>query len=428
MSVQLEFEWIDAPRCPDWTEWRTMATLSIEAGNSTVTSVLDNRSHLHRNHVVVPLLHVAEWLVENWWHLWHEFEDRRLHRPGFSARHNLATAGDGFLLPQLEIVPLSRRVELRWQRWKPRYSHIEFIGEGEIRVERAELENQLRNIVDAVLERLRESSEGTIARDALESTWNAVHGLDADEQEFSRAAALLGMDPFDIAEADAGRIARFWDEVDPEIREEALASSTRDTLSKVREWLPKALQSLDRLQDDPRWDALRAELLTPFVAEPWEQGYEMARSVRERLGLGSERIDFGSNGTPTCHYEVAEQPSRCLEGLVAAHGPACVIAPRSENGARFLRARAVGDYLNRSGPAAGILNSLHTERQARSRAFAAEFLAPAQALRARLGSELADEEIIEGLGDEFGVSSHVIAHQMINHQLGTPLLGDLYRT
>ena len=306
MRVQLEFEWIDAPPCPDRTEWGTMATFSIEAGNSTITSVLDNRSHLHRNHVVVPLLHVAEWLVANWWHLWHEFEDRRLRRPGFSARHNLASAGDGFLLPQLEIVPLSRRVELRWQRWKPLYSQIEFIGEGEVRVERAELENQLRNIVDAVLERLRESNEGAAARESLEGAWNAVHGLDAEEQEFSRAAALLGMDPFDIAEADAGRIARFWDEVDPEIREEALASSTRETLSRVREWLEKALGSLGRLQDDPRWDALRAEIAPPSMAEPWEQGYELARSVRQsalisdwrdRCASGwvwaGERVDFG---------------------------------------------------------------------------------------------------------------------------------------
>ena len=426
MSVRFGFEWVDAPPCPDWAERRTMATFSIKAGNAVVTSVLDNRSHLHRSHVVVPLLQVAEWLVANWWHLWHEFEDRRQQRPGFCARHNLALAGDGFVLPHLEIIPLARRVELRWKRWKPRYSQIEFIHKGEIQVERDELEQQLRNVVDAVLERLRESSEGVLARENLESAWNAIHGLDSDERDFSRAAALLGMDPFDIGEADAGRIAGFWDGVDSEIREEALASSSTDTLSKVREWLDKALRSLSRLQDDPHWAWIRTVLPAPPTAKPWEQGYELARSARHRLELGGERIDFGSNGTPGFYHEVAEQPSTRLEGLVSADGPACVIAPRSEKGARFLRARAVGDYLSRSGPAAGILNSLHTERQARSRAFAAEFLAPAEALRARLGSELADEETIENLGDEFGVSSHVIARQMINHQLGTPLLGDLY--
>lgn len=426
MSVRFEFEWVDAPPCSDWAGRRTMATFSIKAGNAVVTSVLDNRSRLYRSHVVVPLLQVAEWLVANWWHLWHEFEDRRQERPGFCARHNLSSAGDGFVLPHLEIIPLSRRVELRWKRWKPRYSQIEFIHNGKIQVERDELEQHLRNVVDAVLERLRESSHGVVARENLKSAWNAIHDLGPDEREFSRAAALLGMDPFDIGEADAGRIAGFWDGVDSEIREEALASASTDTLPKVREWLDKALWRLSRLQDDPHWARIRAVLPAPSTAEPWEQGYELARSVRHRLGLGGERIEFGSNGTPGFHHEVAKRPSTRLEGLVSADGPACVIVPRSENGARFLRARAVGDYLSRSGPAAGILNSLHTERQARSRAFAAEFLAPAEALGARLGSEIADEETIESLGNEFGVSSHVIARQMINHQLGTPLLGDLY--
>lgn len=127
MSVRLEFEWVDAPPGPDWAERRTMAIFSITAGIAVVTSVLDNRSHLHRSHVVVPLLQVADWLVANWWHLWHEFEDRRQQRPGFSIRHNLANVGDGFLLPQLEIIPLSGRVELRWRRWKPHYAQIEFI-------------------------------------------------------------------------------------------------------------------------------------------------------------------------------------------------------------------------------------------------------------------------------------------------------------
>lgn len=316
-----------------------MAIFSITAGNAVVTSVLDNRSHLHRSHVVVPLLQVAEWLVANWWHLWHEFEDRRQQRPGFAARHNLANAGDGFLLPQLEIVPLSGRVELRWRRWKPHYAQIEFIDEGEIRVEAAELEHQLRNIVDAVLERLRESDEGALARDNLESAWNAIHGLDADEREFSRATALLGVDPFEIGEADAGDIARFWDEVEPEIREEALASSSTDTLSNVRKWLDTALRSLSRLQGDPHWAWIRTVLPVPPTAEPWEQGYELARSARHRLKLGSERIDFGSNGTPSFYHEVKEQPSTRLEGLVSADGPECVIAPRSEKGARFLPAR-----------------------------------------------------------------------------------------
>ena len=80
-------------------------------------------------------------------------------------------------------------------------------------------------------------------------------------------------------------------------------------------------------------------------------------------------------------------------------------------------ARALADYLGRVESSPGILSSLATDRQARSRAFAAEFLAPAQSLRARLDKEFADEDVIDDLGNEYGVSSYVIAHQIKNHNL-----------
>ena len=80
-------------------------------------------------------------------------------------------------------------------------------------------------------------------------------------------------------------------------------------------------------------------------------------------------------------------------------------------------ARALGDYMGRSQPGAGILSSLITDRQAQSRAFAAQFLAPADSLRARLDGEFLDEEKIDDLGYEFGVAGHVIRHQIENHGL-----------
>ena len=64
-----------------------------------------------------------------------------------------------------------------------------------------------------------------------------------------------------------------------------------------------------------------------------------------------------------------------------------------------------------------MLSSLATDRQAQSRAFAAEFLAPANALRPRLPSDSIDAEDVDDLGREFGVSSEVIRHQVRNHDL-----------
>ena len=60
----------------------------------------------------------------------------------------------------------------------------------------------------------------------------------------------------------------------------------------------------------------------------------------------------------------------------------------------------------------------HTWDQRASRAFAAEFLAPADALTRHVTGPVSFSDIDE-LGDEYGVSSLVIEHQIENHRLGS---------
>ncbi len=57
------------------------------------------------------------------------------------------------------------------------------------------------------------------------------------------------------------------------------------------------------------------------------------------------------------------------------------------------------------------------ERQQSNRAFAAEFLAPAVGLRNRVRRARLDEDDIDELAAEFGVSSMVIEHQLANHRI-----------
>ena len=154
------------------------------------------------------------------------------------------------------------------------------------------------------------------------------------------------------------------------------------------------------------------------------QGYELARSVRRGVGATDGRFEFPPDGPLAIHHqEVATPPSSRIHGFVAATSPACAIAAKTPHGLRFLRARALGDHLSRNEPSPGILSSLLTDRQVRSIAFAAEFLAPAESLRARLGTGIADEETIDCLGEEFGVSRYVIQRQVKNHNLAVLVIG-----
>ena len=417
MSVRFRFDWVDAPPSSDRLSRHTMAALSIEADGATATSVLDRSSRSLRDHVIVPLAPVAEWLVGNWWHIFHEVENTGEQRPDFECRHNLAFAGDGFVLPNLTMAPSDERIRLRWRRHKPTHARIEFVDEGEASVERETLEAQFRDLIDAVLERLR--SHG-LTLESLDGEWAAINALDPDERKFSRAAALLGVDPFDVPDPLASAIVRFWEHTEPSIRDDALATAaSADCLPQVGRWLSQAFEDLEETANSG-WADVRRALPQPAAAEPWMRGYALARSLRRQIGAGdSGRFDFARNGSLALHSHERPAPSTRIQGLVAADAPACVLPPRGESGRRFLQARALGDYLGRSGPGPAILSSLATDRQARSRAFAAELLAPAESLRRRLGSPLAEPEQVDELGHEYGVSTEVIRRQIENHGLAT---------
>jgi len=118
-------------------------------------------------------------------------------------------------------------------------------------------------------------------------------------------------------------------------------------------------------------------------------------------------------------HQPSQPPSTRMHGLVAAEIPACITVPRGQSGTRLLIARALGDFLERSTPRPSLLSSLSTDRQAQSRAFAAEFLAPAEALRQRLAGNDLEPERADELAEEFGVSSQLIRHQVRNHDLAT---------
>ena len=419
MSVRFRFNWVDAGPSPDVLARSTMAALSIKASDATVTAVLDRRNRIYSDEVVVPLFGVAEWLVTNWWHIWHEVGDAR-ETPAFESRHNLAFAGDGFVLPSLNIAPTSAfgRMQLRWTRYKPRHAPIEFVDEGRQSVEREALEPEFRNLVDAVLERVHGDPEASSAAEGLDRAWNAVNDLDAGEREFSRGAALLGIDPFDVPDDVADDLVAFWERADPALREDALATVGEGSLRHVADWLDEALETVaaERRQND--WSTIRRELPPLSGAEPWERGHALARAARDRIGVNGGRFDFAPEGRPLAipHRET-RPPSTRIHGIVGAETPACRTAPRGIPGTRFLIARALGDYLGRPAAGPGLLSSLTTERQAQSRAFAAEFLAPAASLRQRIDGDSLEVERIDDLGREFGVSSELIRRQIRNHRL-----------
>lgn len=416
MSFRVEFDWVEALPSTDRVAEATMAALTITVNGRCVTSVLDRRSRSCRDHVVTPLAYVAEWIVSNWWRLFHEVEDETP-RQDFAEAHDLSLVGDGFLLPRLTIVPTQQTMRLRWIPYRPSHSDIEFMGQGEARVDRPDLEEALSRIVEAAQDRL--DCNG-LALDLLQQDWAAIQTMDDDEREFCRAAALLGEDPFAVAQPLADRIIDFWRCSEPAIREDALATANGAGLVPLAKWLGDALRSLGSANGGTAWAQVRDAL--PLAAtsakRPYQRGYDLARAVRAQLAVRTDRYEFSTTGPEALPAVEMRPPASRIHGVVAADSPACANAARG-NAKRFLLARAVGDYVGRSAPGPAILSGLATERQAQTRAFAADFLAPEAALRKRLRRSHVYPDEVDDLALEFGVSSYVIRHQIENHGLAT---------
>lgn len=135
---------------------------------------------------------------------------------------------------------------------------------------------------------------------------------------------------------------------------------------------------------------------------PLPQGFETA--LGQQLGAMTVR-EFGAER----ELEAIAAPTQLGSPMIG------VSSGRAEARRRFLVCRALGGFLA-SGSAA-LVTTRGTERQRRNRAFAAEFLAPAVAIRERLPQGRLGEEDLAELAETFSVSEWVIRHQVENHGL-----------
>jgi Zn-dependent peptidase ImmA (M78 family) len=82
---------------------------------------------------------------------------------------------------------------------------------------------------------------------------------------------------------------------------------------------------------------------------------------------------------------------------------------------RFLLAATFADFLFSEEDDVFLSTTASTDRQKRNRAFAAEFLVPIEAIRARLGHrDIVDVNDISRICNEFGVSPAIAKHQIEN--------------
>jgi len=431
-DIHLDYDWLSAEGVQGPELQATWARFTLRVDGIAVTRVLDEKSQTTRDDVYLPLYPLAEWVASHWWVLFHEVDTPwKLGDAEFAMRHSLRDAREGYALPSLSILPQGETIRLAWEQEALPHHRIEFLTRGQKDVPTHLFRDVLSDFIHAVVRRLRDLR---IERTLLEAEWAAIESVEPAEREFCAAAAALGLDPYALEDDQRHEIASVGDRIPASLRSDffpvANASHLGAELKAVLDALeagrtnPADLHAIKDLRSE-----VQASAALQVPGPPWKTGYAVAREVRRRLNLDSHplpSLTALSNALRTSLSELdkairqAPTPAPLFDALVGLNdkgSPGFVVTSRRDESRRFHLCRAFFEYLTDPTLEAALLTEARSDRQARNRAFAAEFLAPADGLQARAAGRTVTGDEVDELAIEFGVSPWVIAHQLENHQI-----------
>lgn len=429
----IEWEWEAAPPIKAPELRATFARLKIFVGDECVTLVEDRQSASSRRSISCSLYPLAEWIAYNWWFLQ---ADRRLASalaalrssrdlpPGARRlwqRHGLRGAGDGFLWPDLFVLPDETGTRLLWRqdRKTPAGWPIRFLGQGEAVVDSVEVQQTLASFVESVIERLTDCG---VAGTKLVEEWTSNQEADAEVAAYCRAAARLGLDPYSEAAKHEAEILRAAEELTPDLLADFLDSVNSEKIAENLDWISAARDEITQMtaSSGVGFAKLRANVAPSLkrinAGSPWERGYASARALRRAVGLrATDPFDFGGYVSKA----VLEAPDRSLQALGESRmgaAPSVVLGrAQHEVAERFTLARALWHILVEP-QERFLITPAHTFRQKVERAFAVELLAPAEGVAELVGNNPDDIGVdeLEAAERHFRVSLLIIQHQIDN--------------
>jgi len=439
--LRFEYEWEpgEGVRSPELAA--TWCRLEIWVGSDCVSRVDDRESGSNRRSLYCSLYPLAEWIAYNWWliqadvrptalhpHRWSfsQLRSDQAHKHTWLRHHNLRAAGDGFLWPNVTIVPEGGHTRIVWVAdddppiaWP---SH--FTTSGESLVDGGTVRRALAELVESVLTRLAERgiTDSTLLRE-----WRANDELSDDEREFCLATARLGFDPYSTAPEFAEELVRVSEQFQGELFGEFLDAVDPALLGPGADWVVASLadiRSTTTLPADDRISEVRAavdRVAANGAPRPWTIGYHQAASAREALELDRTQPVMPEHLMTIVPSTEVESALQGLGGSSERHAPTLVLgaSARIDTTKRFAAARALWHFAAQPAREAFLLTPTRTDVRKIERAFAAELLAPATGIREQLGREpaTATDDDLDAAADHYGVSPLLIRHQVENQLL-----------
>lgn len=240
------------------------------------------------------------------------------------------------------------------------------------------------------------------------------------ERAFCRTAGALGLSPYDIGDERAVQIRDLINLIaDEDARLDFSSAVLADALGEGQDWASHELQRFRERNAMPLLGKLRETDTVKREApvQAFRRGYALARSAREWLGLAEDKPIGGVAGIGQllgADQDLSLSPAApgTLRAFQSFEGeaPTFIVEDEGPRTSAFTLARGIGVFLA-FGSRASCVADLYSDRQAVGRAFAAEFMAPRNAVVGMIENE---DQPMARISNHFGVAVSVVHRQYEN--------------
>ncbi len=399
--------------------------LRINVGKALITRNISKRAGGESEAINISILPLAEFLTKAWWPLLYE-PLRPFFTGVFQARHRLDTGMRGYSFPAIALCSGGERsIVVDWAAIENPYSPISFLTPAPaepIQLDRQSTEIELMDLIESVLERL---DGANLRRQSLREAWSRIQEAMAepDELGYCIAAGRLGLDPYD---PDAPDLARLAEGLPDELFGDLSEAVDVDELDTAVRWLHEVEPSL-ALFPEVELRSFGVPVEDGLDLPAWAAGEASAIALRANSGLRNEpprrAVEelLGAAAFPAS--EIARAGPNALTAIVRRLEGSARIATIARS-ARQRRFRAcAATYIAWTSVAGEDRASTEalTRRQQASRAFAAEMLAPKDALIDRAPRHGFDSDDLEDIASDFVCPYPTVMWQA--HRAGIALRG-----
>ncbi|MGA2259423.1 MAG: hypothetical protein ABSG53_32515 [Thermoguttaceae bacterium] len=326
------------------------------------------------------------------------------------------------MLPALYLFHDGQSLRAEWQSDIPGSMPNmpgEFIADGTEQLEADFTQESLATFVNDCLNRVARVTDSRVYQ--LAEQWKAIQGADVEEQHFCTLAGRMGIDPYDDREMTE-ELVRFLEQAnaeDPLVRD-LTEVAHHEFVVEQWSWLTRVVAELGLGPNpvDLPFDIPSRGLSPPLF------GYELASKVRAQARISPvspldsvEAVAPYATGKTLRFEDRNHAPGEGIRAIVGRSAGDIVCAgptpPRADS-KRFLIARSLYHAIVTTHTSQRLVTAAYSWEQKASRAFAAELLAPRQALAQRISTSGADSGAIETLSREFDTSTIVIENQLEN--------------